>query len=70
MLAIMLGYAMPRYYDAMIPLERRGEGTEPTMATETKGELGGRPIANMAERGEVLPEYESDGDRTRSKVAN
>lgn len=70
MLAMIFGYAIPRYYDVIIPLERRGEGTEPTMAMETKGELGGRPIGNMAERGEVLPEFESDEDRTRSKALN
>ena len=69
MLAIILGYAIPRYYDALIPVERRDEGTEPTVAMETKGELGGRPIANMAERGEVSPEYDSDEDNTRVKVA-
>jgi solute carrier family 6 GABA transporter-like protein 1 len=69
MLAIILGYAIPRYYDALIPMERRDEGTEPTVAMETKGELGGRPIANMAERGEAPPEYESDEDRVRVKVA-
>lgn len=70
MLAIILGYAIPRYYDALIPVERRGEGSEPTMAMETKGELGGRSIANMAERGETPPEYESDEDRARVKVSN
>ncbi|KAF2449826.1 SNF-domain-containing protein [Karstenula rhodostoma CBS 690.94] len=69
MLAIIFGYAIPRYYNALIPVERRGEGTEPTMAMETKGELGGRPIANMAERGEASPEYESDEDRARVKMA-
>lgn len=60
MLAIILGYAIPRYYDAMIPIERRDEGTETTTAMVTKGELGGRPIANMAERGEAPPAYDSE----------
>jgi solute carrier family 6 GABA transporter-like protein 1 len=69
MLGVILGYAIPRYYDALIPMERRGEGTEPRVAMETKNELGGRPIANMAERGEAPPEYESDEDRARVKVA-
>ena len=60
MLAIILGYAIPRYYDAMIPIERRDEGTEMTTAMVTKGELGGRPISNMAERGEAPPAYDSE----------
>jgi solute carrier family 6 GABA transporter-like protein 1 len=60
MLAIILGYAIPRYYDAMIPIERRDEGTEVTTAMVTKGELGGRPVANMAEKGEAPPAYDSE----------
>ncbi|KAL5462919.1 hypothetical protein PMIN06_001380 [Paraphaeosphaeria minitans] len=70
MLLVIIGYALPRYYDALIPVERRGEGTELTTPMETKGELGGRPIAYMAERGEAPPEYESDENRARIKVAN
>lgn len=53
MLAIIVGYAMPRYYDALIPVERRSEGTDPTVAMETKHELGGKPVEAMAERGEA-----------------
>jgi solute carrier family 6 GABA transporter-like protein 1 len=45
-IVILLGFVMPRYYDAFIPAERRGEGTEPTVATETKGELAGKPITD------------------------
>ncbi|KAF2644803.1 SNF-domain-containing protein [Massarina eburnea CBS 473.64] len=54
MLAIILGYAIPKYYDALVPVERRGEGTEPTIAMQTKGEMLGRPVAEVigAERGE------------------
>ena len=69
MLAIILGYAIPRYYDALIPMERRGEGTEPTTATISKCELGGRPIANMAERGEAPHGFDSDEDRNGVKSA-
>ncbi|KAF1953594.1 SNF-domain-containing protein [Byssothecium circinans] len=52
-LAIILGYAIPKYYDALIPPERRGEGTEPTIAMQTKGEFAGRSAAEVmeAERG-------------------
>ena len=69
MLAIILGYAIPRYYDAFIPIGRRGEGTEPTSAMITKGELGGRPISNMAERGEAPTGYESEEERSATKTA-
>ncbi|RAR15030.1 SNF-domain-containing protein [Stemphylium lycopersici] len=53
-IVILLGLVMPRYYDAFIPVGRRFEGTEPTVPMQTKGELGGRPIAEMfsAERGD------------------
>ncbi|KAH9873754.1 hypothetical protein IAQ61_004381 [Plenodomus lingam] len=47
MIFIILGFVMPRYYDAFIPIGRRDEGTEPTVATETKGELAGKPIRDV-----------------------
>lgn len=47
-IVMLTGFVMPRYYDAFIPVERRGEGTEPTMAMETKGELAGKPIREVA----------------------
>jgi solute carrier family 6 GABA transporter-like protein 1 len=52
-IVVLLGLVMPRYYDAFIPTHRRVEGTEPTVAMETKGELAGKPIAEMvsAEQG-------------------
>ncbi|KAF1968292.1 Sodium:neurotransmitter symporter [Bimuria novae-zelandiae CBS 107.79] len=67
MLAIIMGYAIPRYYDALIPVERREEGTEPTIAMDTKGEFAGRPVAGMAERGAVPAPYESDEDKAARK---
>jgi len=53
-IVILLGLVMPRYYDAFIPMHRRLEGTEPTVATQAKGEVAGRPIADMvtAEQGD------------------
>jgi solute carrier family 6 (neurotransmitter transporter, GABA) member 1 len=53
MVAIMFGYAVPRYYDVLIPIDRRNEGSEPTIAMQTKGELAGRPVEEIAnaERG-------------------
>lgn len=44
---ILSGFVMPRYYDAFIPMGRRGEGTEPTVANETKGELAGKPVREV-----------------------
>lgn len=54
LIAMIVGFVMPRYYDAFIPLERRGEGTEPTVAGETKGELAGKPLSEVvnAENGQ------------------
>jgi solute carrier family 6 GABA transporter-like protein 1 len=45
---ILVGFVMPRYYDAFIPLHRREEGTEPTTALETKGEVTGMPVSEMS----------------------
>jgi solute carrier family 6 GABA transporter-like protein 1 len=42
-IVVLLGLVMPRYYDAFIPVQRRLEGTELTVACETKGELAGKP---------------------------
>lgn len=70
MLVIIIGYAVPRYYDGFIPIKRRGDGTEPTFTMQTKGELDGKPIANMAERGEALQEDESEKDRSEAEVAS
>jgi len=41
---VLLGFVMPRYYDALIPLHRRGEGTELTVANEPKGEIESRVV--------------------------
>lgn len=61
MVVIILGFTVPRYYDAFIPYERRGEGTEPTVAMETKGEISGAPINDLvkAEGGEAPLAYAS-----------
>ncbi|KAF2831426.1 SNF-domain-containing protein, partial [Ophiobolus disseminans] len=45
---VLVGFTMPRYYDAFIPAERRGEGTEPTTALQSKSELGGVPVTEIA----------------------
>ncbi|RYP93419.1 hypothetical protein DL770_000462 [Monosporascus sp. CRB-9-2] len=37
LLLMIVGFVMPRYYDAFIPVHRRAEGTEETAANETKG---------------------------------
>jgi solute carrier family 6 GABA transporter-like protein 1 len=71
---VLFGCAMPRYYDAFIPIQRREEGTEMTTALETKGEVDGMPIGRLengegerdGKRGkgdETPPEYRADGMR-------
>jgi solute carrier family 6 GABA transporter-like protein 1 len=64
MVVIILGLTIPRYYDAFIPMERRGEGTEPTIAMQTKDEITGAPIGDLvrAEGGQVTPAYSSSPD--------
>ena len=47
-IVILVGFVMPRYYDGFIPVERRGEGTEPTVAMDTKGEINGKPVGAIA----------------------
>ncbi|CAO2656874.1 Nn.00g056770.m01.CDS01 [Neocucurbitaria sp. VM-36] len=66
-IVILLGFVMPRYYDAFIPIERRSEGTEATVAMETKNELAGRPAADMiyAEGGFVR---EGSSDHEKEKI--
>jgi solute carrier family 6 GABA transporter-like protein 1 len=44
---VLVGFVMPRYYDAFIPMERRYEGTEPTIAMDTKGEVAGLPVSEI-----------------------
>jgi solute carrier family 6 GABA transporter-like protein 1 len=55
-IVVLLGLVMPRYYDAFIPVQRRFEGTEPTLAGVTKGDLTGMPITETvsAEHGEAV----------------
>ncbi|KAF2660352.1 SNF-domain-containing protein [Lophiostoma macrostomum CBS 122681] len=64
MLVVILGFTIPRYYDVFIPVERRMEGTDTTVAMETKGEIGGRSLEDAeAEHGK---ESGSDGDVGKS----
>lgn len=34
MIAVLLGFVMPRYYDAFIPVHRRSEGTQETVLNQ------------------------------------
>lgn len=52
---IILGFIMPRYYDALVPPHRQSEGTEATCANETKGEIVARADGH---------DYEVDGGET------
>lgn len=69
MLAVIMGYAIPKYYDKLIPVNRRMEGTEPTVAMATKGELAGRPVGDSvgAEAGEGSDDYEETETRKVTK---
>ena len=62
MIVIILGFTIPRYYDAFIPYERRGKGTEPTVAMETKGDIAGAPVSDFvkAEGGQAAYSYSQD----------
>lgn len=75
MVVIILGFTIPRYYDAFIPYERRGEGTEPTAAMETKGDIAGAPVSDIiSAEGGGPPAYSSlqeqvDNDVQHDKVS-
>jgi solute carrier family 6 GABA transporter-like protein 1 len=56
---ILVGFVMPRYYDAFIPVHRRGEGTEPTTAMDTKGEVAGLPVSHFANAEAGMPRSSS-----------
>ncbi|KAF2030005.1 SNF-domain-containing protein [Setomelanomma holmii] len=62
-IVVLVGFVMPRYYDAFIPIHRRGKGTEPTTAMETKGDFAGLPVSQIANAEGGLPrESASDHD--------
>jgi solute carrier family 6 GABA transporter-like protein 1 len=62
-IVVLVGFVMPRYYDAFIPIGRRGEGTEPTTAMETKGDFAGLPVSQIANaEGGLARESSSDRD--------
>jgi solute carrier family 6 GABA transporter-like protein 1 len=69
-IVVLVGYAMPKYYDAFIPIERRGDATEPTTAMETKGEVAGLHISVMAhaERGHGALVRDSSSDQDHKVV--
>lgn len=72
MVVIILGFTIPRYYDAFIPFERRDEGTEPTVAMETKGEIAGAPFGHLvkAEDGEAPLVYASSQEQADRDVVH
>ncbi|KAH7120905.1 hypothetical protein B0J11DRAFT_490598 [Dendryphion nanum] len=71
--AMIIGFVMPRYYDALIPLHRRTEGTEPTEVNRIKGEVVARAVEDAHAR-EVDPmeaglgNYDSSREREREGV--
>jgi solute carrier family 6 GABA transporter-like protein 1 len=46
---VLVGFVMPRYYDAFVPVERRGEGMEKTTAMEVKGEVDGMEVGRVVD---------------------
>lgn len=70
MVVIILGFTIPRYYDAFVPYERRGEGTEPTVAMETKGEIAGASVSQVirAEGGGSPAAYSSSQEHMDKDV--
>lgn len=70
MVVIILGFTIPRYYDAFIPYERRGEGIEPTYAMETKGDIAGAPVSDVirSEGGEAPMAYASSQENEGNGV--
>lgn len=69
-LVILVGFVMPRYYDAFIPIHRREEGSEPTTAQQTKGELAGMPVSQIvnAEGGQAPLARESSSEQESKAV--
>jgi solute carrier family 6 GABA transporter-like protein 1 len=67
---VLVGFVMPRYYDAFIPHHRRDEGTEPTTAMQTKGEFAGMPVAEIdnAEGGHGALVRDSSSDQETKAV--
>jgi len=70
-LVILVGCVMPRYYDGFIPVHRRQDGTEPTTALETKGEVKGMPVLEMENvengQGGLARSSESEHEVKKSK---
>ncbi|KAI5198111.1 hypothetical protein AUEXF2481DRAFT_70806 [Aureobasidium subglaciale EXF-2481] len=54
MVAVLLGFVMPRYYDALVPMDRRDEGTEETVLNEPMRQIDAIAAADSdIEGGEV-----------------
>lgn len=72
MVVVIIGFTIPRYYDAFIPYERRGEGTEPTVAMETKSEIAGVRITDLvkAEGGQAPLVYASSQEHGDEDVGH
>ncbi|OAG39801.1 hypothetical protein AYO21_06076 [Fonsecaea monophora] len=66
MLAILLGLFFPRWYDALIPMHRRHEGTEPTVVNEVKGQVVARAINDPAIND---PEIAFEGSSSQEEIS-
>ncbi|KAI5236653.1 SNF-domain-containing protein [Aureobasidium subglaciale] len=63
MVGVLVGFVMPRYYNALIPMERRGEGKQKTVLDEPTGQIDAISVANSdVEGGEVGEGERKKGD--------
>jgi len=66
MIVILLGFIMPRYYDAFIPLHRRHEGTQETVLNEPSEQVESLSItdseADGGETGQAQKEKDTRND--------
>jgi len=52
MVGVLLGFVMPRYYDAFIPIERRDEDMQKTVLDEPMEQIDAISISNSDDGGE------------------
>lgn len=74
LIAMIVAFVFPRYYDPLIPLHRRGDGMEPTVVNELKGEVIARAVEDERARdtdpAEAGQAYGSDKDRVDQETSD
>jgi solute carrier family 6 GABA transporter-like protein 1 len=66
LIIVTLGFIVPRWYDVFIPLHRRGDGDQPTVANISKGDLDGESDENLENR---LDSSSSDQEKIQKNVS-